>query len=647
MRHIRFYSFILLLFCISSSYAKVSLPAYFSDNMIIQQKSSLVFPGKAKPNKNIVLETGWDKKKYTTRSDSNGTWSIEIKTPQAGGPYRISVSDGEVLSLTNVMVGEIWFCSGQSNMEMPVGGWGKVMNYEQEIANADYPSIRLLQVKKTTALSPSHEINLNMGGWQECAPSTVAEFSSIAYFYARKLWNELNVPIGVIDCTWGGTPAEAWTSFSTLQHVSGYQEAAKKMEQAGFNKEAVLDEYQRQMDARNKTLIAKDKGYDNGLPIWISSFKKGNGWKLMDLPGNWEQKELDDFDGIVWFQKEIDIPAGWEGKPIELNLGMIDDEDITYYNGVEIARGAGFMTPRKYTVPANLVKQGKGLITVRVADHAGEGGITGETKDLFAQVGNDKISLAGLWNYQIGVSALDLPPMPVSPESSSCPTVLYNGMVHPLIKFPIKGVIWYQGEANVDNANKYAALFQSLITDWRSKWKQELPFYFVQLANYLERKEVQPESQWAALREAQAQVLHLRNTGMAVAIDLGEANDIHPKNKQDVALRLASLALSHTYQKNEVIKTPHMTDYYISGNVLTIEFSDTPSSKSASIKGFTLCGADNVFYPATARIEGNKLLLESENVKNPIAARYGWADNPECSLIGRSGYPIAPFRTDK
>lgn len=635
---------IVIMSCIALSVsAKISLPAYFSDNMIIQQKSSLVFPGKAEANKNVVVETGWDGKKYTTKSDPNGIWSVAVSTPEAGGPYTISISDGEVFKLTNVLVGEVWLCSGQSNMEMPLAGWGKVLNYEQEIANADYPSIRLLQVKKTTSVVPLDEVQVNMEGWQECTPQSVKEFSSVAYFYARKLWDELKVPVGVIDCTWGGTPAEAWTSFNTLQHVSGYQESVSMLKEAGFDKQTLLSNYQQKIDKHNRDLIGKDKGYVDGRPIWVSKLQQVSDWKEMTLPGNWEAKGLKDFDGIVWFQKEIDIPASWEGKPIALSLGMIDDEDITYYNGVEIAKGAGYQTPRNYTIPAALVKKGKGVITVRVADYAGEGGITG---NLSAKSGNEIIALSGSWNYQVGMSLKDLTPMPLSPESSGYPTVLYNGMVNPLIKFPIKGAIWYQGESNAERADRYARLFQSMITDWREKWGYEFPFYFVQLANFMAHQEVQPDSKWAALREAQSEALHLKNTGMAVAIDIGEAGDIHPKNKQEVGRRLALLSLSDTYKKNVESRAAYMTDYYVSGGALVLLFNETLPVSSA-VKGFIVAGADNVYYPAVATIDGNKIILKSASVKTPLAARYGWADNPECTLKSKSGLPVAPFRTDK
>lgn len=628
--------------------AKVTLPAFFTDNMVIQQNSTLTLTGKSKPGKQVTAKASWDNQKFKTKSATDGTFKIEIPTPAAGGPHILTISDGETLTLKNILAGEVWFCSGQSNMEMPVAGWGKVMNYEQEVAEATYPSIRLLQVKKTTALTPMDDVEMNMGGWQECSSATVPEFSAIAYFYARELWKELNVPIGVIDCTWGGTPAEAWTSLGTLKQVTGFQNEAAKMKSLGFDKERIVAAYRQEMKEWQELFAAKDAGLNNGIPQWTASLQTDNAWKTMELPGYWENKGLDGMDGIVWFQREIDIPASWEGKEVTLHLGMIDDEDITYFNGKEIARGYGYATPRRYTVPSERVKAGKGIITVRVSDLGGEGGIHGEMKDMFAEVNGQKISLAGSWNYRIGMTMGELPPAPMSPESSSYPSVLYNAMVHPFIQFPIKGVIWYQGEANVGREKQYTQLFQALIGDWREQWKADFPFYFVQLANFQKPQEVQPDSQWAALREAQAEALHVDYTGMVVAIDLGVAYDIHPKNKQEVAKRFATLSLADTYQRGEY-QSPAYQTHRVSGNRLTLTFNTEIHARDKAIKGFIIAGPDGVFHPATATLTGKtSIVLESPEVAIPVAARYNWADCPDGNIYGTvSNLPAIPFRTDK
>lgn len=645
----RKYQLTLLALCVTVfAHAKVILPSFFTDNMVIQQNSLLTLPGKTKAGKKVTVNVSWSNDKYTAKAAADGSFKIEIPTPSAGGPYQIVIFDGEKLILKNIMAGEVWFCSGQSNMEMPVAGWGKVLNYEQEIADANYPFIRLLQVKKTVAFVPQEGVEMNIGGWQECSSATVPEFSSVAYFYARNLWKELNIPVGVIDCTWGGTPAESWTSYQTLKQVMGFEEKMNRMAGAGFEREKLVELYHQEMDEWLKQFDEKDAGFRNGAPQWISAFQTGKEWKSMELPAYWETHGLN-FDGIVWFQKEVEIPGDWNGKELSLNLAMIDDDDITYFNGKEIGRTSGCNTMRNYKIPAELVKEGKGIITIRTIDYGGEGGIHGEAQQMFMELNGKKISLAGNWNYHIGVSMTGISSRPLSPEGTgwptSCyPTVLYNAMVHPFTVFPIKGAIWYQGENNVGNDEQYRVLFQSMITDWRKAWKQDFPFYFVQLANYLKPEEVQPDSKWAALRDAQAHSLHLPNTGMTCAIDLGEAYDIHPKNKQEVGRRLAQAALANTYQKG-TYEVPVYMGYRISGRTLILNFDREVIAKNGIPEGFILAGPDGKYYPAQATIQGKEVILQSDRIEMPTAARYAWADNPICNLYGKSGLPVPPFRT--
>ena len=635
--------------CTGVLQAKVVLPSVFTDNMVLQQKTDITFYGDATKNKQLTVKTGWNGKEYHTEADGQGKWSLKIPTPAAGGPYEITFSDGKKLQLKNVMIGEVWFCSGQSNMEMPVAGWGKVMNYEQEIAEAAYPAIRLFQVKKNTSLAPLKEVESTLGGWQECSSATVPEFSALAYFYARALWKELNVPIGVIDCTWGGTPAEAWMNHETLRQVMGFREEMDKLERLGFDPNRMEQAYSEERAHWQSLFTEKDKGMENGKLCWTAPSLSEEDWQTISLPGYWEGKGLKDFDGIIWFRRSLEIPAEWAGKPLTLRLGMIDDEDITYFNGVEIARGAGYMTPRTYTIPAKLVKAGKAVLAVRVSDFGGEGGIHGKAEELYVEADGKRISLAGDWKYRIGLSLKGFPPAPVSPiQSSSYPTVLFNAMVKPWTAFPIKGVIWYQGEANVGRSEQYGDLFPALITDWRRQWRSNFPFYFVQLANFMESKKIQPNSEWAALREAQTKALKLDQVGMAVTIDIGLADDIHPKNKQEVGRRLALLALAGSYG-NVSSSAPVFQNYIIKGDKMELDFGQKQDGfkiKDTTLKGFTIAGPDRVFYSAEAMVQNGKIIVSSPKVSVPLAARYGWADNPDCNLYGENGLPVAPFRTD-
>ena len=633
--------------------AKVTLPHIFSDNMVVQQKSMLRLTGTARPLATVVVKAGWEKRSYTLQSNGEGGWSLTIPTPVAGGPYTLSFNDGEETILHNVMVGEVWFCSGQSNMEMPIAGWGEVKNFRDEIAAASHPMIRLFLAQKVTSLAPLDDAQSTQGGWQECSPATVPEFSALAYFYARELQERLHVAVGVINSSWGGTPAEAWTAATALEQVPEYKESVEMMKRSQFNSDTINAVYQLSMEEWKEKIKRIDQGFAGSRENWSSPLTDDSGWSSMKLPAYWEGEGLKDFDGVVWFRKKVEIPAEWSGKELQLNFGVIDDEDIVFWNGKEIARGSGYNVKRHYKVPASMVQAGENLVCVRVLDTGGEGGIAGEAGEMsITGPTAQALSTAGLWKYCTGCTMAQMPDAPLYPGSASYPTVLFNGMVHPWLHYPIRGVIWYQGCANVGRAAQYEGLFQTLITDWRKQFgNPQMPFYFVQLANYLERKEVQPDSPWAALRYAQSQALHLPYTGMVTNIDLGEANNIHPKNKQAVAKRLAAIALAHTYGQKVAASAPVYDTYAIQEEGKAKIFFKIPAhgenfAPNSDIKGFTIAGPDHLFYKAQAVTQGNCVIVSSPLVTTPIAIRYGWADNPECNLATPSGLQVAPFRTD-
>lgn len=615
--------------------AKVTLPHFVTDSMVVQQHSKWTITGKANGAK-VKVKAAWNRKTYTALTAPDGTFQVTLQVPAAGGPYTLMFDDGTPLTLHDIYIGEVWLCSGQSNMEMPVGGWGKVMNYQQEIANANHPEIRLLQIKKQIAYSPNSDTEVNMGGWRRCAPATVENFSSIAYFYAREMAARLRVHVGVIDCTWGGTPAEAWSSYNGVASVAGFETEARQLATNNFDATLIKRSYEQTNQQWLDRARSMGSNFESGL--YHASLPQ------MPVPGQWESSVLPGFNGIVYLQQRFHIPAEWAEKPITLHLGMIDDEDITYFNGEKIGQGSGYNVNRTYTVPAHLVKAGEGVITVMVTDYEGEGGICGNSDNIYAQQGDKKIPLNGAWCYQVAADFSKLPRKPVSPESSSFPTVLYNAMLSPLHTLPIKGVLWYQGCANVGRAEQYAPLFKRLITDWRTLWNNDkLPFYFVQLAAYLKPQTVQPESQWAALRQAQAEALSLDNTAMAVAIDVGNPNDIHPKNKQEVARRLSLIALHNAYgQKDVVDKAPVPAKHHKNGHTVTLTFDSKIKMDGTTPKGFIVQTDDGTWTTPTAVSSGDHTiqLQAGGNIK---AVRYDWADYPDGNLRGTTGLPVAPF----
>ena len=630
--------------------ATVTLPSYFSDNMVVQQQSALIVKGKASRPGTVTVSASWDKKTFTCTTDAAGTFSISVPTPAASTrSHTITVSDGDATVLSNVAVGEVWLCSGQSNMEMPVNGWGKVKDYEQELKDANYAHIRLLQAKRVVSVVPTDDLQLNNGAWNVCSTASVDNFSACAYFFARRLWNVLKVPIGVIDSSWGGTPAEAWTSATTLTTVTGLEQHAANMLAAKGNMGTLEALYQREMGEWNAFIASCDAGMDGNKPRWTEKEASGDGWMKMNLPIQWEQAGLPNFDGIVWFQKVVEIPENWAGKPITLKF-KADDIDETYFNGAKVGETDGYNIERNYTIPASLVKAGRNIVTIRCKDTGGEGGIWGEKEQLCMQQGDATIALAGEWNARVGVALSEMSSMarPEPPTSQNYCSNLYNSMIYPLRDFAIQGAIWYQGESNADRWQQYTPLFQAMIHDWRALWHKEIPFYFVQIANWQARHAVQPQSHWAHLREAQTNALALSNTGMAVTIDIGEAWDIHPKNKQEVGLRLANAALAQTYHRGTYTLPLYDNKMIIMGNRAILTFNQPLIASSGAVEGFIIAGPDMKFHTAQATISGNTITVWSSEVTMPVAVRYAWGDNPACNVRGASNdLPLTPFRTDR
>jgi sialate O-acetylesterase len=622
--------------------ATVSLPSFFTDNMVLQQKSAVPFWGESDA-KSIEIITSWDKKSYKTNV-TNGKWNVVLKTPVYGGPYTITINDGTIKTLNNVLIGEVWLCSGQSNMEMPLEGWGKINNYKEEIENANYPQIRLLQAEHIESTLPLNTLKVQHDGWNVCSPKTVADFSATAYFFARKIYNEKKIPIGLIHSSWGGTLVEAWTSSRALTTIHDFDaqiNAMKSETGAGV----LLQKYNADLADWEMKVVGSDKGFETEKAIWATPNFDDSSWKTMKLPSFFDSNGLSSFDGVVWFRKKFTIID----SNIDFGLGYFtDDDDIIWINGNYIGETKGYNVERHYTIPAKFLKKGENTITIRVFDGAGNGGVYGD-ENFSLKSGKETILLAGNWKYNIGVDSKDLPVKPYLAQGQNRPSAIYNAMIAPLLEYKIKGVIWYQGESNAERAYQYQKLFPLLINDWRAKFKDKnLPFFFVQLANYKERKQQPAESDWAELREAQFMALKLPNTGMAVTTDIGNGEDIHPKNKQDVGGRLANIALAKVYDTKIDYSGLLYKSYAIKANVVTIsfDFNQNIKAKNGELKGFSIAGADKKFYWAEAKIVKDKIEVYAQEVPNPVAVRDNWADNPDGNLTNASGLPASSFRTD-
>lgn len=627
--------------------AKVALPQFITDNMVVQQNSTLKIPGKAAPGARVTVRTDWSDKVATGVADREGRFSIALPTPAAGGPYTIIISDGDgdPTVLSNVLSGEVWLCSGQSNMEFTVAkeNWGShLMGYDEVVATSQHPDIRLLHVEHQTSYKPLDDTRVSMGGWVEANPANM-NFSAIAYLFALRMHEELGVPVGVIDTSWGGTVAEAWTGFDALKDIKGFERQLGTMSRAGFEAAAIERAYEESLTQWKNEIGALGRQFDKAV------MQSGDGWGRMPLPGMWETTVLPGFDGVVWIQREIELPAEAAGQPLELAIGVVDDRDETYFNGTVVG---GFEDPgaqRTYTVPGNLVKAGKNVITVKIIDFIGDGGIAAKS-DMHATVAGKTYPLAGEWSYIKDTPASELPARPAAPRGPNYPTVLYNAMLHPLRVLPVKGVLWYQGCANVGRAEQYDPLFKSLINNWRETFDNpDMPFYFVQLAGWLAQKNVQPDSEWALLRNSQAKALALPHTGMAVAIDLGNPADIHPSDKQEVARRLSLLALNKDYGRKDVIcEAPVVVSSKKDGNRMVLKFNGAVKPTSCALTGFIIGDKDGKFAYANARLEGDDtVVVSSPLVENPTVVRYAWADYAGGNLYSAAGLPVAPFATDK
>lgn len=633
--------------------ATVRLPRFVADHMVLQRDAPVPLWGWADAGETVMVT--FKGQQYPAKpAPGTGRWQVSLPAQKAGGPYTLTISGQNTLTLRDVLFGDVWLASGQSNMEWPLRD---AVNGTQEVKAADFPQIRLLSVINTPAFTPQTDIR-SAAGWQVCGPSTVTWFSAVAYFFGRELYRKHHVPIGLISSEWGGTPAEAWTSANALRPLADFTPALDELAHQTGSGEAVTQYYAAREAAFQAKLLARDAGRRNGPDGgWASPTFDTRAWATMPLPGNWENlpapAELRDFDGIMWLRREVELSVAEAQKPAVLHLGQIDDADSVWVNGVPVGGQSGWDIYRRYVMPARALRPGRNVLAVRVTDYQRGGGIAGSADSLRLDVAGRQLPLTGAWRYHIG---FDLNTLPATERQQLVPyrqpAVLYNGMIVPLIGLGLKGVIWYQGEDNSERAAQYRTLFPTLIRNWRADWQRpDLPFLFVQLANFQADHPQPADYAWAELREAQARTLSLPHTGMAVAIDIGNRDDIHPRNKQEVGRRLALAAERVAYSDPKVVSQgPTPGPLEVAGNTVRLQLQANGSGlllkEAGSTPSFAVAGADRKFYWATARLEGNTLVLSSPQVAAPVAVRYAWSNSPTPVLYNRAGLPAAPFRTD-
>jgi sialate O-acetylesterase len=632
--------------------ADVKPAVLIGDHMVVQQGRPVHLWGTANAGESVGASLAGAE--AATAADSAGEWSLTLPALAAGGPHTLTLRGTNTLTFTDIWSGEVWVASGQSNMEFPLS---RSFGAEQAAAGG-CPGLRLFTVAKATSADPKGDVE---GMWEPCDPTSAQSFSAVAFYFGQELHRALGVPVGLIHSSWGGTPAEAWTPRSALVADPAFRpmvDAFDRVVKDPLAKEEVARKIA-EWEARNFHHDSGNTGFAQGF----AAMDAGPGWSKMDLPQFWETAGLQ-IDGAVWFRRDVVIPAEWAGRDLALSLGPLDDFDATYWNDEEVgATGEEtpqyWSTPRHYTVPGRLVKAGRNVLATRIFDHAGNGGFGGSPAQMTVTLvgGGAPMELAGSWDYKV---ERELPPAAVDygtrpsalgADDPNSPTVLWNAMVQALTPFPTGGVIWYQGESNADRAYQYRTLFPTMIRAWREAWREpDMPFLFVQLANFNALATYPGESDWAELREAQTMTLALPHTGMAVILDIGDADDIHPRDKKDVGLRLALQALKKVYGRDVVAAGPTFAAAARDGAAMRVRFGDLGgglvTSDGLAPKGFAVAGADHKWHWANATIDGDTVVVSSAEVAEPVAVRYGWANNPPNTLRSKAGLPAAPFRTD-
>lgn len=641
-RTVALLAFLLLAFALPA-HAKIELPLLFSDGAVLQRDQPLPVWGWSTPGAKI--EVAFDGRSAEATAAGDGTWHVELPAHAAGGPYTLTIRENsdDTVNVRDVLVGDVWLASGQSNMEWPVL---ESANAQAEIARANDPRIRHFKVPTSWAETP--QTRLAGGEWQAASPQTVGEFSAVAYFFARDLRaRDPDVPIGIINSTWGGSAIEAWMDAGML----------------GINPAALAEKLRRQkltdaqIEAHARELVARWPKTDPGQ-AWTAAGLDESTWSDIKVPAVWEERGYAGMDGVAWYRTTFELDAREAANGVTLGLGKIDDSDQAFVNGHPVGgMEKAWSKARAYKVAPGALRAGRNTIAVRVTDTGGGGGIAGEADELYVETsGGARRPLTGPWKFRTADVTVSL-----QGEKNQTDTLLYNKMIRPLQPYALRGALWYQGEANAwaEKAFRYRDQFAAMIRGWRDDWHApQLPFLWVQLANFVTDGDdatasaAANRSSWAMLRESQSAVLKLPATAQAVTIDIGDAHDIHPRNKQEVGRRLALAARHVVYGESLVYSGPVYRAVRFEGASARIAF-DTQRSALAvrgggkAVHGFEIAGDDRRFHPAHAQISGDKVIVTSDAVAQPKAVRYAWSDNPEdADLVNREGLPASPFRTD-
>ena len=637
---IRYLSICLVIFSFSVS-ADVKLPRLVSDGLVLQRDKPINIWGWAEEGEHVQVTLGSQTLSTETKA---GRWQLSFKKLPAGGPYTLDIQGKNHLQVKDILIGDVWIGAGQSNMELPIRRVKTL--YPDLISSTHLPNIREFSVPVVYAFKGPVD-DYQQGTWKAALPENLPEFSAVGFFFSRAIHEKnkvsgKNIPIGLISISVGGSPAEAWLSEGALEKYPHYLAQLQPFKNDNF----VAETINKDKSSSSKwysDLAAKDEGLKSDWSKGISAEKD---WKTFQVPGYLREQGSDFIQGAVWFRKSFELSAEQSKKAAKLWLGAIVDGDQVFINGKEVGQTGYQYPPRIYSVPVDLLKSGKNIISIRLTSYSGNPGFV-KDKRYALDLGNESVSLAGDWEYKIGARAED---MAKTTTLHYQPASLFNAKLAPSLGFGIKGVIWYQGESNTGRAREYETLFPDVIRDWRKQFNQgDLPFLFVQLANFMAANTEPTESDWAATREAQRKALSEKNTAMAVAIDVGEWNDIHPLNKQVLGDRLALAAQNLAYGDKKVISSgPNASSVKREGKSLLVSFdksdSDLVFTGDGVLHQIAVAGADKKYVWANAKIQGKKLVLWSDKVLDPTSVRYAWADNPQgANLYNKAGLPASPF----